>query len=149
MPNLKWSVLSNLQLGRYGEYFAMMDFASYGYQVFTSEVDDHGIDFIARKPGCDFLEIQVKSLRIKKSSYTFVREKHFDISKDNLFIYLLLFVENEYPSAYLIPASIFRNSESSVFSYKSHYKVPEYGINVSQKSMPLLDAYKFDKLESR
>ena len=48
MPNMIWSQLNNLQLGEYGEYYAKMEFASYGFKVFTSEVDDHGVDFIAQ-----------------------------------------------------------------------------------------------------
>ena len=50
MPNLNWSKLTGLQLGRYAEYYAKMEFASYGFEVYTSEVDDHGVDFIAKKP---------------------------------------------------------------------------------------------------
>ena len=49
MPNLNWSKLTGLQLGRYAEYYAKMEFASYGFEVYTSEVDDHGVDFIAKK----------------------------------------------------------------------------------------------------
>lgn len=48
MPNKKRSELNGLQLGRYGEYFAKMELASYGFDVYTSEVDDHGIDFVVR-----------------------------------------------------------------------------------------------------
>jgi hypothetical protein len=43
MPNLNWSQLNHLQLGRYAEYYAKMEFASYGFDVYTSEVDDHGV----------------------------------------------------------------------------------------------------------
>ena len=50
MPNTNWSKLSHLQLGRYAEYYAKMEFVSYGYDVYTSEVDDHGVDFVARNP---------------------------------------------------------------------------------------------------
>ena len=28
--------------------YAKMEFTSYGYDVYTSEVDDHGVDFVAR-----------------------------------------------------------------------------------------------------
>ena len=48
MPNTKWSELSAMQLGRYAEYYAKMEFTSYGFDVYTSEVDDHGVDFIAK-----------------------------------------------------------------------------------------------------
>ena len=64
MPNTNWSELSHLQLGRYAEYYAKMEFASYGYDVYTSEVDDHGVDFVARNPNDgEYYEIQVKAVR--------------------------------------------------------------------------------------
>ena len=37
MPNKNWAILNSLQLGRYAEYFARMEFASYGLEVFSSE----------------------------------------------------------------------------------------------------------------
>ena len=39
MPNLVWSKLNHLQLGKYAEYYAKMEFASYGFEVYSSEVD--------------------------------------------------------------------------------------------------------------
>ena len=50
MPSLIWSKLNHLQRGRYAEYYAKMEFTSYGYEVYTSEVDDHGVDFVAKHP---------------------------------------------------------------------------------------------------
>lgn len=62
MPNMIWSRLTPLQLGRYGEYWAKMEFASYGFDIYTSEVDDHGVDFVARDPVAGiYYEVQVKS----------------------------------------------------------------------------------------
>jgi hypothetical protein len=37
-----------MQLGRYAEYLAKMEFMLHGSDVFSSEVDDHGIDFVVR-----------------------------------------------------------------------------------------------------
>ena len=51
MPNTSWSKLNHLQLGRYAEYYAKMEFASYGFEVYASEVDHHGVDFITKQPG--------------------------------------------------------------------------------------------------
>ena len=50
MPKKNWSELSKQQIGRYAEYYAKMEFASYGFEVYTSEVDDHGVDFVAKLP---------------------------------------------------------------------------------------------------
>ena len=60
MPRMKWDKLNQRQLGQYGEYYAKMEFASYGYDVYTSEVDDHGVDFVARDIVTGtFYEVQV------------------------------------------------------------------------------------------
>ena len=45
---MDWTKLNNLQLGKYAEYFAKMEFAKYGLDVYTSEVDDHGVDFVVK-----------------------------------------------------------------------------------------------------
>lgn len=63
MPNLKWSELTPMQLGQYAEYYSKMEFTSYGYDVYTSEVDDHGVDFVAKDSKSDiFYEVQVKPM---------------------------------------------------------------------------------------
>ena len=64
MYNLNWSrkELTPQKLGTFCEYYAKMSLASYGLHIFTSEGDDHGIDFVAEtKKG--FLKFQVKSIR--------------------------------------------------------------------------------------
>ena len=58
MPRMKWYELNQRQLGQYGEYYAKMEFASYGYDVYTSEVDDHGVDFVARdENGIKYIQV--------------------------------------------------------------------------------------------
>lgn len=75
MPNMDWKSLSGQsrsKFGAYGEYYAKTKFASYGYDVFTSEVDDHGIDFVVKgKKG--YFAIQVKSAQVVRDMYLWVR----------------------------------------------------------------------------
>jgi len=59
-----------MQLGRYAEYYAKMDFTAYGFDVYSSQVDEHDVDFIAKK-GNSFYEVQVKAVR--NSNYMFIR----------------------------------------------------------------------------
>lgn len=59
----QWSQLNHLQLGRYAEYLAKMEFTAYGFDVFTAEVDDKGIDFVVRKSDTKYFDVQVKSCR--------------------------------------------------------------------------------------
>jgi len=67
MDRFKWSELTKPQVGRYAEYFVKMRFTLHGFDVYTAEVDDKGIDFVIRKERdatftCYF-DIQVKSVR--------------------------------------------------------------------------------------
>ena len=58
-----WDHLNHLQLGKYAEYFAKMEFTSAGFDVYTAEVDDKGIDFVVRKDETAYYDVQVKSAR--------------------------------------------------------------------------------------
>ena len=146
MPNTDWSRLNSLQLGRYAEYYAKMEFASYGLEVFTSEVDDRGIDFIVRDKNGRFCEIQVKSLR--GNGYVFAPKSKFNIDNENLYLTLLIFKPNHMPDIYLIPSKVWK-SPNEVFVDRDYDKPgqtskPEYGINISQKNYDILDKYRFE-----
>ncbi len=149
MPNMNWKALAakgKQKFGTYGEYYAKMEFASYGGDVYTSEVDDHGIDFVCKFKDT-FLEIQVKSIQ-KGTGYVFMQKEHFDIDNEQLFVCLLIFQQGSLPDMYLIPASAWQ-STNELLVYHAYDKPnqkskPEYGINISNKNMQYLDNYKFD-----
>ena len=144
MPNTNWSELSRLQLGRYAEYYAKMEFASYGYDVYTSEVDDHGVDFVGRNPrDGQYYEIQVKAVR--NLDYVYIRKDKMVLSPTRL-VYLLLFSDGALPDCYVIPSQVW-NHCSALFVERNYDKpgqksAPEWGINLSKKNLPLLDPYK-------
>lgn len=67
-----------------------MTLASYGMSIYSAEVDDHGIDFVAEN-GTKFLKFQVKSIRMDNTSrYVFVHKEYFKIDDDLLYMYLIL-----------------------------------------------------------
>lgn len=148
MPNTNWSKLNHLQLGRYAEYYAKMEFASYGFEVYTSEVDDHGVDFIAKLPDENrFFEVQVKSVRDYGYIYM-AKSKMPKLSEDRLVCYLH-FVDGQLPDVFVIPA-IAWNTPNAVLVDRKYDKPgqksePEWGINISKKNYNLLDEYKADR----
>ena len=71
MPNLNWSKISHLQLGKIAECYAQAEFLSYGFEIYDTVVDDRGIDFVVRKND-EFLEVQVKAVR--NYNYTFISQ---------------------------------------------------------------------------
>lgn len=146
MPRMDWMALSKMKLGAYGEYFAKMELTSYGLDVYTSEVDDKGIDFVCLK-GKRLLKIQVKSIQTA-TEYVFMKKKHFDICDDDLYLCLLLFEQGKMPETYLIPASAWKKATPLLrnYSYAAGQKSePEYGLNLSQKNKSLLAEFRIEQ----
>lgn len=137
MKERDWKALSPHQLGRYSEYYAKMEFAAFGCDVYTSEVDDHGIDFVAKHKG-KFYEIQVKSVR--NLNYIFIKAEKMPPVENGL-VCCLLYGDSREPDVYIIPAEVWK---SGVAPFVCHvdYKTPEYGINLSKKNLPMLEQYR-------
>lgn len=147
MSRYIWSKLNTQQVGTFVEYYAKMEFAMYGFQVYTSEVDDRGLDFVARYEDSDFLSIQVKSIR-SNTSYVYMTKDYFKI-KPSQYLVLSLLTESAMPDLYLIPSTawsdpnlLFRSNDYGE-GYKSK---PEWGLNLSKKNMPLLEPYRFENV---
>lgn len=101
-----WAELNRLQTGRYGEYFAKMALVRAGFDVFSPEVDDNGIDFVLRTDGDEpsYYDVQVKTVR-SKSTYVFMRKEKFRLLP-NLLLALVVLDGGSEPEIYLIPASV-------------------------------------------
>lgn len=145
MPSTDWSRLNHLQLGRYAEYYAKMEFASYGFDIYTSEVDDHGIDFIAKSKDGRFLELQVKAVR--QTNYIYLKKDKWNIDDPDTYLVLMLFEDGKLPYVYLIPASAWKTPDVLLCdkNYDGLKSAPEYGVNISKKNMSLLEKYALDK----
>ncbi len=146
MGRYEWSRLNHLQVGKYAEYFVKMEFTMYGWEVYSTEVDDRGIDFVVRDGNGGFFEIQVKSVR--QSNYIFIAKDKFQ-PKASLIAAVVLFTEDEPPQLYLIPSMRWQ-SEASVLlcshDYEDKKSKPEWGINFSKKNQNLLDGFLFDQM---
>lgn len=90
-----------MQIGKYAEYFVKMEFTQHGFDVYSSEVDDRGIDFVVRKEPASYYDVQTKSVR--ESGYAFF-PKHNFILRSNLFAAIVVFVEFQPPQIYLVPS---------------------------------------------
>jgi hypothetical protein len=101
MQRYAWSRLNKQQVGAYTEYFVKMDLTMFGFQVYSTEVDDRGIDFVARHRNGPFIEIQVKSVRT--SGYVYMHKSKF-LLREHLYLGLGLLLEGKPPELYLIPS---------------------------------------------
>lgn len=148
MRRYQWNALNKQQVGTYTEYFVKMELTMYGFEVYTTEVDDRGIDFVARKARGPFIEVQVKSLRTY--GYVFMRKAHFEL-RDNVYLALGLLFQDEPPRLYLIPATTWLNP-NEVFvdrNYEGRKSEPEWGINLSPKNMKALEPFVFESTIER
>lgn len=139
-----WSHLNHLQIGRYAEYYTKMQFVLIGLDVYGAEVDDHGIDFVVRQEPDRYWDVQVKSAR--KLNYVFMRKEVFRI-RPNLLLALTLFEDGREPDQYLIPATRWAEPDRLFVDrdYEGSASRPEYGLNLSRKRLPELEAFSFER----
>lgn len=145
MKKYEWSRLNKLQIGKYAEYFVKMEFTQHGFDVYSAEVDDRGIDFVVRKEPSTYYDIQVKSVR--ESGYVFF-PKHNFILRKNLFAAIVIFVDSQPPRIYLIPSEAWRKPDDLLrdHEYVGKKSKPEWGLNISKKNMSLLSKFSFEDI---
>lgn len=145
MARYQWKALNKQQVGAFAEYFVKMELTMYGFEVYSTEVDDRGIDFVARKDRGPFIEVQVKSLR--DYGYVFVQKTKFEL-RDNVFLALGLLFDDHAPRLFLIPSKTWMDP-NDVFvnrSYEGLKSKPEWGINISRKNMHILEQFAYDTM---
>ena len=143
-----WEKLNTMQVGAFSEYFVKMEMTMYGFQVYTTEVDDRGIDFVARFERGSFYSIQVKSTR--GLNYIYMQKDKFELSPD-LYLAVAILDEGNEPKLYLIPSEDWKQPNRLLVNrdYKGKKSKPEWGLNLSQKNMDLMEKYAFDLMVNK
>lgn len=116
----------------------------FGFQVYQTEVDDRGVDFVARYKRGRFIEVQVKSIR--STNYVFMHKTKFPIHVDN-YLALASLLEGQPPQLFLIPSTAWA-SPNNMFvdrNYDGLKSKPEWGLVLSEKRLKELDQYNFEK----
>lgn len=149
MPNLNWSQLSNIQLGCYAEHYAKMEFTSYVFEVYTPEIDDHGVDFVAKYNGI-FYEIQVKAVR--SNSYRYITKDKI-VLNDRFLICYQRFQDGCLPNVFIFPSTVWKTPSSLFVDYSydkpGQKSKPEYGISYNKKNALLLEPYRAEGFFNR
>lgn len=101
----------------------------YGFQVYATEADDRGIDFVAGYEDGPFIEVPVKSLR--SMGYVFMHKEKFSL-REPLYLALGLLFEGKLPELYLIPSTAWREVNTLFVSrdYEGLRSQPEWGLGV-------------------
>lgn len=146
--NFSYSELNHLQVGRICEYWVKMFLTLENLDTYSSEVDDKGIDFVVRLDKAIHIDIQVKAVRLKSSSYVFITKKNWpkeDLLRTNLYLALVLLKDGYAPDVYLIPSSAWLSTNdllcSRDYEKEAQKSLPEWGVNISTKNMSILEQY--------
>jgi len=139
-----WSRLTHLQVGRYGEYLVKMEFTLFGFDVYTSEVDDKGIDFVIRKGEDSYYDVQVKSVRTL--NYFYITKEKFS-PRGGLLLALVVLSEGKEPKIYLIPSMEWLQPDGVLVdrTYEGKKSAPEWGINLSTRNLLCLERFDFSQ----
>lgn len=84
--------LNKVQIGRYAETLTKMEFMRLGLEVYSSEVDDRGIDFVVGRDN-NYYAIQVKSSR--KLNYIYLKKDKFQ-PRENLLAAIVFLIRQRY-----------------------------------------------------
>lgn len=150
--NLKYGDLHHLQVGRIGEYWIKLMLTMQGFDTYYSDVDNKAIDFVVRLDNSKHIDIQVKTIRLNKSSYVFITKdswKETEMTRTNLYLALVLLREDNYPEAYIIPSSAWLQPNELFCDRKYRERglnsPDEWGLNISRKNLHLLEPYQIFK----
>ena len=143
MKKYNWKELNRIQKGTFGEYFAKMEFTMYGAEVYTSEIDDRGIDFVCRLPNSDFFEVQVKT--VSDFNLQFVNEHKFK-RKLNFLVALVRLEQFKKPEIYLFRGTDW-DSDDGLLKYNAYEDKklsPAYEIRLSKGRLKVLQNYSLE-----
>lgn len=144
-----WARLTPLQVGKYAEYLTKMEFLLHGCDVYSSEVDQLGIDFVVRTRSGHHFDVQVKSYRLGRNNYVFVPKSKFPMNVAML-LALVEFQRGKPPSMYLVPACV-KGEPNPILESRDYgpdlKSPPEWGLSITKRKRELLEAhYRFERI---
>src|SRR3989338_2071501 len=136
--------LNKIQKGSLGVAFSKMAFTLEGFEVYNSEYDDRGIDFIIRNSSGKFFLVQVKTT--DDTSNPYIYENKFQKSDDFIFSAVRI-IEGKPLSLYIARGSDWDKGEFKCLNYnpKGGSSGAYYEIQFSKKYKNQLSEFEFQK----
>jgi hypothetical protein len=137
----RYSNLNDTQKGAFGEAYAKMAFALYGFDVYASDCDDRGIDFVAHRPEGHFYLVQVKTTGL--SANPFIPKCKFQLNDKFLFVAIRLEEDHE-PAIYLARGSEWATAQPCLgFNAGGGRAGPYYEFRFARKYAACLKRFTF------
>lgn len=135
--------LNKVQKGSFGEAFSKMAFTLEGFEVYSSEYDDRGIDFIVRNSSGKYFPVQVKTTDDR--SNPFIKKDRFQETDEFIFCAVRI-IESELPTLYIARGSEWKsNFECLNYNSNGGASGPYYEILFSAKYTKQLEQFEFRK----
>lgn len=137
--------MSNAELGKYAKTFLRDRLKNLGVDLIDYKLD--GADICAKIEG-KYYKFKVKSIRKANTGYIKIKKKGLDIRDASLFIATILFYNNGISKIFLIPVAELAN-ENDLFRNRDYPKMkssPEWGLNVTDKNMDILNQFELSKV---
>jgi hypothetical protein len=144
---MNWSSLRPLsKLDQLAETIVKTAFIlSENHHVITSYLNHTGANFkvVNQKRGEEF-DVLCRQICVDRTTYTFIPHNHLELGiRPNLFIGLVLFVDEQKPAKYLFPSTVWLTP--NLLFTNTAVKHNEYGISVNKKTFADLAEYAFEK----
>lgn len=138
----RYSHLTKVQKGTFGEALAKMAFTLEGFEVYTPEWDDHGVDFVIRRPGGTLYNVQVKTT--DPATNPFIYESRFQLSDDFLLVAVRV-VDGQAPDLYVARGSEWKTPGRCLnHNSKGGTAGPYFELRLSPRYTNELARFRFD-----
>lgn len=135
------------KLIKYAEYFLMAEFMKAKIAIFQKENGREGIDFIFKTKSRIYHELYLQTIKIEEKQNVSILKSALGEPKDNLWIALVLLIDDIEPVLYLIPSNQLAKPDDYIFLEStqgerlSHFS--SWQIKVFPNGMDKLNEYQF------
>jgi hypothetical protein len=137
----QYSHLNDQKKGAVGEALARATFILVGFEVYKTEYDDRGIDFVTRKPGSRFYSVQVKASG--PTVNPFIYASKFQLTDEFLFVAVRL-VDGKEPAIYVARGSVWKSPAGCInYNPKGGAAGPYYEFRFNQANTAYLTSFLF------
>lgn len=137
--------MSNIELSKYAKEFFKARLESLGFNLV--DINLGNVDACVKTKD-KYYKFKVKSIRKPSTGYIKIKKKDVDIDDESLFISTILFYDTGISDIFLIPAADLEN-DNDLFRNRDYHNLkstPEWGLNVTEKNMDILNQYKISKV---
>lgn len=144
-----WSNFSSLQFEKYAAHYVKMNFIAANCDIYEDAGGSRGVDFVVKNEKGQYVDIYLATVYIGKTNYVAIPKYYWNKElRENLYVALVLFMDEREPIFYLIPSIVWRTPDE-LFTDSSNYarNKPSWGINISKNTIPTLaEKYWFENI---